>query len=91
MTKSDLDITAECKRIVVRGTKPTLPEVRPIIEAWYARPENGAGGELHVILDDNNMERSFLVHTIASDRHGDEAKWICNVLLMLTPSQKRRL
>jgi hypothetical protein len=91
MTKPELDITAECKRIVGRGTKPTLPEVRPIIDAWYARPENGAGGELHVILDDNNMERGFLIGTIADDHHTDEAKWICNVLLMLTPSQKRRL
>lgn len=84
-------IIAMCKPLVERGTKPTLPEVRPIIDLWYALPGNGAGGDLHVELDDGNLENHFLIDNIGSPYHCEAAQWISTVLLLLSRSQRRRL
>jgi len=85
------EIIAACQALVSRGTKPTLPEMRPIIAAWDAMPENGAGGALHCILEDGNRENSSLLWHIASPDNCDASKWICNVMLLLSRSQRRRL
>ena len=36
--------------------KPTILEVMPLVKAYYEKPENGAGGNLHIVLDDGNIE-----------------------------------
>lgn len=54
--------------------KPTVPEVAPLVRALYARWGGGAGCCLHVVLDDGNVEDSFVDHCIESARelgHGD--------------------
>lgn len=86
-------LTDACRRIVERGTKPTLPEVRPLVDAYYALPGNGAGGSLHVVLDDNNVERRFIESGIEHARERDDldGEWLARVLLLLSPSQRRRL
>jgi len=87
--EQELDTIAdECRRIIERGTKPTCPEVRPIIEAWYARPGNGAGGELHSQLDDGNMELSRIQD---DDDYSPTANLILGVLRLMSPSQRRRV
>jgi hypothetical protein len=35
--------------------RPTVPEVAPLVRAYNAKPGNGAGGSLHVVLDDGNI------------------------------------
>jgi hypothetical protein len=82
-------IIAECQRLVTRGTKPTLPEVRPLTDAYYKLPGNAAGGELHCVLDDYNYERRFIRSALASAGK-PETRWLCHVLLMLSNSQRRR-
>jgi hypothetical protein len=83
-------ITEACLALVARGTKPTLPEVRPLIDAYYALPGNGAGGELHCVLDDHNYERCHIRSTL--DRaQKEETKALCRVLLMLSNSQRRKV
>ena len=84
------EIAATCQRIVERGTKPSLPEVKPIVEAYYLLPGNGAGGELHVVLDDGNTKPYFIASTLKRTEK-TETQWLCRVLLMLSPSQRRRL
>lgn len=36
-------------------SKPTVPEVLPVARAYYAIPGNGAGGCLHIVLEDGNI------------------------------------
>jgi len=36
--------------------RPTVPEVMPLIRAYYAKPDHGAGGSLHIVLDDGNTD-----------------------------------
>lgn len=85
------DIAAACRRIIERGTKPTCPEVNEIIAAWYARPGNEAGGEIHVELDDGNLKNRLLTTNVVNERLSEDARLISTVLLMLSPSQRRRV
>ena len=84
------EITSECDRLHMRGGKPTLPEVRPLIDAYYALPWNGAGGELHVVLDDGNVERSHIQWCLDNAQQAETIA-LCRVLLMLSGSQRRRM
>lgn len=35
---------------------PTVDEVVELARAYYAHPDNGAGGSFHIVLDDGNLE-----------------------------------
>lgn len=99
------EIIAECNRLCARpgvgveeewhqgrphGKKPTLPEVRPLVRAYYKLPGNAVGGELHCVLDDRNYERRYIRSCIASaERH--ESRALGWLLLLLSNSQRRRL
>jgi hypothetical protein len=83
-------IIAECRRLHARGTKPTRPEVAPLIRAYYALPGNIVGGELHVVLDDGNYERVH-IESVRARATNPETRWLCIVLSMLSNSQRRRI
>lgn len=87
------ELIAECRRILDRGTKPVLPEVRPLVRAFYALPGNGAGGALHAVLDDGNYERKFIHECIGrASGPGDVAARLLGwVLCLLSNSQRRRV
>ena len=80
-----------CQAIFRRGTKPTLPEVNPLVEAYYALPGNGSGGQLHVVLDDGNYQRRFIRGSVESADATPLTKNLGHVLLMLSNSQRRKL
>lgn len=79
-----------CLKLAGRGTKPTLPEVRPLVREYYAMPGNLAGGGLHVVLDDGNYERRAIRYCLANPRDA-ETSALGQVLLLLSNSQRRRL
>lgn len=76
---TDDEIIDACKAIVARGTKPTLPEVTPLVESFYKLPGNGA--------DDGNYERRFIRGTY----NDPVARALADVLLILSNSQRRRV
>lgn len=73
--------------------RPKVPDVRRMIQAYYARPGNEVGGNCHVVLDDNNLGRSSLHFCL--DRcvaAGDEdGAAIMRAMLQMTGSQRRRV
>ncbi len=83
-------IIAECRRLVARKHKPSLLEVRPIVEAYYMLPGGGAGGELHTVLDDGNYSSSSIRWSIEWAKR-EETRALGALLLMLSNSQRRRL
>lgn len=83
-------IAEESRRLWARRVKPTLPEVRPLIDAYYALPGNLAGGELHVVLDDGNYERHHIRWCI-SNAQKVETRWLGHLLCLLSNSQRRRM
>jgi hypothetical protein len=84
------EIVKTCRALWARGTKPTLPEVKPLIDAYYSLNGNSSGGELHVVLDGPNYERRFIRECLARAERV-ETRWLCHVLLLLSNSQRRRL
>ena len=40
--------------------KPTVPEVLPLVEAYYSIPGHSCGGSLHIVLDDDNCDDSHV-------------------------------
>lgn len=85
-----VEIIERCMALHDRGIKPPLPQVRMLIDAYYALPGNGCGGELHVVLDDGNYERDSIRFCIASAARV-ESRWLGHVLLMLSGSQRRKM
>jgi hypothetical protein len=76
--------------LIARGTKPTVPEVQPLVAAFYALPENGAGGSLHVVLDDGNVADGHVEGCIEyAEKRGDAIGAALGRLLMLCSKTQR--
>lgn len=73
--------------------KPTVPYTKLLIEEFYSLPGNEAGGVLHTVLDDGNIGKSHIKYALemAKDRDDCYAIDICERLLLMSESQKRRL
>ena len=73
--------------------KPLVPEVLPLILAYYALPGNGAGGNLHVVLDDGNVNLKSVQYCFDHCIH--QMDWegarIMVMMLRMSRSQRRRL
>lgn len=73
--------------------KPTVPEVLPLIKAYYAKPGNGVGGWLHIVLDDGNIETSHIEYCKQSAiEHNDaDGVAIADLLLRMSKTQRKKL
>lgn len=59
--------------VTAHPPKPLVPEVRALAVAYYAKPGNGAGGNLHIVLDDYNVDNDAVDFCLARAREaGDE-------------------
>jgi hypothetical protein len=76
-----------------QAIKPTVPEVLPLVRAYYQKPGNAAGGNLHVVLDDVNIEDQFVVLSLerAKQQHDDDAARIAELLLQMSKTQRRKV
>ncbi len=79
--------------LIARGTKPTVPEVQPLVKAYYSLPNNGAGGSLHCVLDDDNVHDDFVKDGIEYARsRGDVlGENLATVLLMMSRTQRLKV
>lgn len=75
------------------ANRPTVPEVRALVEHFYQQPGNGCGGLLHCALDDGNLEDEFLALDIARAKaEGDrDAEQIATMLFAMTRTQRRKV
>lgn len=73
--------------------KPTIPEVVPLIRAYYELPGNDLGGSLHVVLEDGNVDLSMveLCGADALDRGDVEGAALARVLALMSVTQRRKL
>jgi hypothetical protein len=76
---------------VSTDTKPTVPEVLPLVNAYYRT--HPVGGSLHIVLDDCNVGDSSvefcLNHAIEDDDAEGEA--LARILLRMSKTQRKRL
>lgn len=73
--------------------KPTVPEVLPIMRAYYAKPDNLAGGSLHIVLDDGNIETSSVefCREYAHKNNDPDGVALAELLLKMSYTQRKKL
>lgn len=73
--------------------KPTIPEVLPLVKAWYAKPGNGCGGLFHIMLEDGNHEQVWAVKALeaAQSSSDPEAIALASLLVAMSPTQRLKL
>jgi hypothetical protein len=86
-------ILERCDHILNLGRKPTVPEVLPIVRAFYAKPGNEVGGSLHVVLDDGNVGDDHLNAAVESARETGDAdgEMLGRVLLLCSRTQRLKV
>jgi len=70
--------------------KPTVPDVIPLIEAYYKKPGNEVGGNLHVVLDDYNIDTAsvqFCLDQATAENDADGVK-LAEMLLQMSRTQR---
>jgi hypothetical protein len=74
-------------------TKPTIPEVLPLVRAYCAKPENGVGGSLHLVLEDGNVDNSDVEFCRDWARmHNDlDGVLLAEILLLMTKTQRLKI
>lgn len=75
------------------ATKPTVPEVLPLVQQYYAKPGNECGGSLHIVLDDGNVETEHVAYCqqYAKDRGDDFGYALAGLLLRMSKTQRLKL
>ena len=73
--------------------KPTIPEVVAAFADYQQRPENGAWGSLHIVLEDGNCKDSSarFCAQYAKEKGDVPGERLANILLQMSPSQRGRL
>ena len=92
MTPEEQSLVHRCEALLVRGTKPRVPEVSPLVRAYYDLG-NITGGSLHIVLDDGNVEDHHVQFCVqyAID-HGDRpGEVLGRVLMLMSKTQRGRV
>ena len=73
--------------------KPTVPEVLPLIKSYYAKPLNGVGGSLHIVLEDGNIEDGHIEYCkqYAIEQNDTDGVMIADLLLRMSETQRWKL
>jgi len=73
--------------------KPTVPEVLPLFETYYAKPGNSVGGSLHIVLDDANIQDVYVKYCIelAKEQNDEDGVRLGNILLTMSKTQRLKL
>ena len=60
---------------------------------YYQKPGNSVGGNLHIVLDDGNLENSHIQHCKETciKEHDHDGSKICTLLLQCTDAQRRSI
>lgn len=71
----------------------TLPEVRPYLEKYRDAPERPAGGSLHNVIEDGNIDRADIEYCLELARTNGDADGVelAGMLLMLSKTQRKKL
>ena len=74
-----------------------IPDVLPLLKEYCSLEGNSVGGNLHIILDDGNIEDDHVKFCIAeclkpnSKGHDHLGLAICHILLTMSKTQRRKL
>lgn len=88
--KTDQHI-AEAQRVVNADRKPTVPDVMPLVRAYYET--HLTGGHLHIVLDDGNVADHHIHFCRAeAEKAGDpEGVALADALLLMSERQRLKI
>ena len=74
-------------------TRPTIPDVLPLVRAYLAKEGNICGGSLHIVLEDGNVADCDVTFCIEWAReHGDpEGEKLGQLLLTMSRTQRLKI
>ena len=74
-------------------TKPTIPEVMPLVKAYRDTPGNSVGGNLHIVLDDGNIHDDHIQFCLDQcvERNDKEGEKLCRLLLSMSRTQRKKI
>jgi len=84
----------DCWALIDREERPTVPEVLPLLERYYALgPKTSNGGAVHIVTEDENVEDSSVDFCIQSAlEYGDRAgEAIATLLRRCSRTQRKKL
>ena len=72
--------------------RPRACDVAKLIAAHYKRPGNGAGGNLHVVTDDGNLDADTIQWCLERclEKSDESGAAIAAALLKMTKTQRRK-
>jgi hypothetical protein len=70
-----------------------VPDVLPLVREYYAMPGNGAGGSLHIVLDDLNLDDDSVAWSVkrARERGDGYGERLGIILLAMSRTQRLKL
>ena len=73
--------------------KPTSRQLIAIVDDFYEIEGNGAGGCLHIVLDDLNLEKHNIEFCLnyAKERNDEEAINLAKILLLYTEKELKNI
>lgn len=73
--------------------KITVPQLIEECKKYYAMPNNSTGGNLHIVLDDENIKDNHIKFCIeTAESNGDKAGvMLGKLLLQASMTQRRKL
>jgi hypothetical protein len=74
-------------------SKPTVPDVLPLVRALYATEHGGCGGCLHLVLDDGNVADDNVRYClgIATERGCAQCAELGALLLRMSKTQRLKV
>lgn len=72
--------------------RPTVDQLRPLVEALYAKPGGGSGCCLHIALDDGNVSDhciKFCLENAIENGHAD-CEEIARMMLKMSKTQRSK-
>lgn len=92
-TFEGLKVSPAFAKLLVIGSKPTVSQLIKAAKAYYAIPNNGVGGSLHIVLDDENIEDCHINWCIdyAMANDDNEGVLLGKMLLGASYTQRRKL
>jgi hypothetical protein len=83
----------ESKKILEDTKKPNIPTVQPLVDAYYRLPYNIAGGSLHIVLEDKNVQDDSVRFCIEWAKKGGDIYGVLlgEILLRMSKTQRLKL
>lgn len=69
------------------------PYIKTLIEFYYNNLENIVGGNLHIVLDDNNVDDDSIKYCLEDCKRTDDTFgiFLCLVLLQFTEEEREKI